>query len=245
MSTLKDFNRFGEELERLFMLRTSPLAVKMLEKAEDIPKGAFRPCKNEGIHIAQCQAFAMSRRDKLTVAMLNEDHWCPAPLMAYGTVEPPEVRMGHPYESFEQGKYVGILTAPLKTSSFKPDVVVVYSNTSQLRSLLLSMKIEDIPSINGYFFPPSCAHAVVNPILSGQYSVVLPDPGEYQRALTGEDEMMFSIPKNKVEYFLSNLSGYEEKIFSYTNHHMLMIHDFPQPDHYKKLFKKWGLMSEE
>jgi uncharacterized protein (DUF169 family) len=43
MTTLREFNRYGEELERILILRTSPLAVKMLEKAEDIPEGAVRP----------------------------------------------------------------------------------------------------------------------------------------------------------------------------------------------------------
>ena len=34
MSTLSEFNKYGEELERYLMLRTSPIAVKMLEKEE-------------------------------------------------------------------------------------------------------------------------------------------------------------------------------------------------------------------
>ena len=63
------------------MLRTSPFAIKLIEKVEEIHKGAFRPGKDEGIHITQCQAFAMSRRDKLTVAIRNDDHWCPRLLL--------------------------------------------------------------------------------------------------------------------------------------------------------------------
>ena len=76
MTTLTDLNRLGEELERMLILRTSPIAVKMLEKEADIPEGAIRPKKDRGYHIAQCQAFAMSRRQKATVAMLKEDNWC-------------------------------------------------------------------------------------------------------------------------------------------------------------------------
>ncbi len=62
----------------------------MLEKEEDIPEGSFRPWRDEGIHIAQCQAFALSRRQRMTVAMLKEDNWCPAPISAYGMVTPRE-----------------------------------------------------------------------------------------------------------------------------------------------------------
>jgi len=90
MTTLGEFNSYGEELERLLLLRTSPIAVKMLEKEEDIPEEAIRPRRDCGIHLAQCQAFAMSRRQRATVAMLKEDNWCWAPLIAFGLVEPPD-----------------------------------------------------------------------------------------------------------------------------------------------------------
>ena len=77
MSFAKDFNKYGEELESLLRLQTSPIAVKMLKRESDIPEGALRPKKDKGKHYAQCQAFSLSRRDKITVAMLKEDNWCP------------------------------------------------------------------------------------------------------------------------------------------------------------------------
>ena len=86
MTTLNEFNNFGEELEKLLLLRTSPIAIKFLEKEEDIPEGAIRPKRDQGVHLAQCQAFALSRRKRQTVAMLKEDNWCWAPLIGYGLV---------------------------------------------------------------------------------------------------------------------------------------------------------------
>jgi hypothetical protein len=38
MTTVSEFNRFGEEIEELMLLRTSPLAIKMLEKESDVPQ---------------------------------------------------------------------------------------------------------------------------------------------------------------------------------------------------------------
>jgi uncharacterized protein (DUF169 family) len=244
MTTIKEFNRCGEELERILLLRTSPVAVKMLTKETDIPEGAVRPKKDRQYHLAQCQAFAMSRREGATVAMLKEDHWCPAALMAYGMVplpKTPNPTTGHPYEKFEYGKYIGIMTAPLKSAGFKPDVVIIYSNTSQLRSLLLSMGPEDIAQVNGRFFPPSCAHAVVTPMLQGGYWVVLPDPGEYQRALCDEGEMMFAVPAAKLPGIVAGLENYQSHGFAYHNHNYFMLPDFPRPDFYKTMFKQWGL----
>jgi len=243
MTTLAEYNRYGEELENYLLLRRSPIAVKMLEKEADIPKGAVRPKKDRGYHLAQCQTFAMSSREGTTVAMLKEDHWCPAPLMAYGMVQRPEsvTSTSHPYDCFEVGKYVGIVTAPLKRAAFEPDVVIVYSNTSQLRGLLLSLSVADVPLVNGHFFPPSCAWSVVNPMKTGLYWVVLPDPGEYQRALTSEGDMMFAVPKNRLDSLMAGVRKNEHGPFAYRDHQMFMQPDFERPDFYKQMFKSWGL----
>jgi uncharacterized protein (DUF169 family) len=241
MTAVQDFNRYGEELENALLLRTSPIAVKMLEKESDIPDGAIRPRRDRGYHLAQCQAFAISRRDGAAVAMLKEDHWCPAALMAYGMVPVEGPVKGHPYERFDYGKYVGILTAPLKSTTFEPDVVIVYSNTSQLRGLLLSLPFEDISQVNGRFYPPSCAHAVVNPMLQGGYWVVIPDPGEYQRALGDEGEMMFAIPAAKMPDVSDGINKSRDHEFAYRNHKYFMQGDFPRPDFYKEMFRGWGL----
>ena len=244
MPTLSEFNRYGEELERLLLLRTSPIAVKMLEKEEDIPEEAIRPKRDRGYHLAQCQAFAMSRREKSTVAMLKEDNWCPAPLIAYGMVEKPDdpdTKELYYFDCFEYGKYIGVVTAPLKASTFKPDVVIIYSNTAQLRILLLAMKYEERPLVNGQFFPPSCVYAVEYVMLTGQYWVVLPDPGEYKRALAGEDEMMFSVPGDRMEGLVSALKQYDENNLGYTQSNMIMRPDFPQMELYKRLYRRWGL----
>jgi len=245
-SDLSTFNKYGEELETIFLLRSSPIAVKMLEKETDIPKGAFRPKRDGGYHLAQCQAFGMSRREGKTVAMLKEDHWCPTALMAYGFVNQPAsvTQWTHPYDRFEEGKYVGIVTAPLKKANFIPDVVIVYSNSTQLRALLLTMPISDVPLVSGHFFPPSCGWSVVAPMKTKQFYIVMPDPGEYQRALTEEGDMIFSIPREKMPTMMANVRKNEHGPFSYRDHNMFMHPDFEQPQFYKDMFKAWGLDSE-
>jgi uncharacterized protein (DUF169 family) len=179
MMTQQEFNQCGQDIAEILMLKTSPVAVKMLEKASDIPKGAVRPKRDRNYHLAQCQAFALSRRNKMTIAMLKEDHWCPAALIAYGMVPRPTPLRGHPYTSFEEGKYIGVLTAPLETADFKPDVVIIYSNTSQLRSLMLSMKLEDGLAVKSHYFPPSCAYAVVHVMLENQSYIVFLTPASF------------------------------------------------------------------
>jgi uncharacterized protein (DUF169 family) len=244
MVSIAEYQKYGEFLEQSLRLRTSPIAIKMLEKNEDIPAEAIRPKRDRGYHLSQCQAFGITRREKEIIAMLKEDNWCPGPVMAYGLVERPQrdpkIEDSKPYDSFDFGKYIGILTAPLIHTSFEPDLVIIYSNAGQLRNMMTSLPPRD-RQINSYYFPWSCAYSVVNPIQSGQYWIVLPDHGEYERAHCGEDEMIFSIPQNKIEGFMKNFIKAQSGANAYIRSNPVLRPDFPQPDIYKDMFKKWGM----
>jgi uncharacterized protein (DUF169 family) len=247
MTTIKEFNQYGEDLERLMLLRTSPIAVKMLEKETDIPEGAIRPKRDRGQHIAQCQAFALSRRQRETIAMLKEDNWCFAPLIAYGLVDKPDDPRIEPFTNFvrfERDKYIGIVSAPLRTANFEPDVVLIYSNTAQMRNLLMPLSFEHKDDVEYFFFPPACAYQIVPVMSENKYMVTLPDPGDYTRALAGEDEIILSVPKDRMEELMNGLNQFQGGEFSYISASMFMLPDFPRPEFYQQLFKKWGLDSE-
>ncbi|MBN1188170.1 MAG: DUF169 domain-containing protein [Dehalococcoidales bacterium] len=262
MTTLKEYNKWGEELEKLLVLRTSPLAVKMLEKEADIPEGAIRPKRDYGYHISQCQAFAMSRRGrKATIAMLKEDNWCPAPVSAYGLALPREEVAGFPYmvenkeaaeklnetsPEFEYGKYKGIVSAPLKTANFEPDLAMIYSNTAQLRHMLLAVKYKEGLLVTSQFDPlRSCVFAVIPVIQNGCFRITLPDTGEQYRTMSGEDEIIFSVPRDKIEEVVLGLRHFEEmtqdNVHRYSHLDFDYRPDFPQPKGYEKMFKQWGM----
>lgn len=247
MATVKEFNEYGTILENWLPFRTSPLAVKMLESEADIPEEAYRPYRDDGIHYAQCQAFALSRRDKKTVAMLKEDNWCPGAVLAYGLVPKPDdpaARAANTYDSFEYGKYIGILTAPLSSADFKPDVIIIYCDTNQLRIILLSLKTEERPLVKYNFFPISCATAVVPVMLHNEYWINLPDPGEYSRALTTAGEMMFSLPESRLPEFVQNLRQFDKNESGFQHERMTMMPNFPQPDLYRHVFESWDMDHE-
>lgn len=261
MTKTEDYNGYGVELEKLLHLRTAPIAVKMLENEKDIPKDAIRPKRDRGYHLAQCQAFALTRRNRETIAMLKEDSWCWAPLIAYGLVETPEfflegnifypalvstldaskkVSQHSPF--FEYGKYIGILSAPMSTASFAPDVVLIYSNTTQLRVMLMAIMYKEGDMVTSEFNPlDSCIYSVVPVIQKGDYRITLPDPGDFQRALATEDEIILSVPTDKVEGLIMGLRHLEEIEHGYLQFNMEMRPDFPRPDFYNMLFEKWGL----
>ena len=250
MPTIKEYNQWGKDLETYLKLKTYPIAVKMLEKEADIPEGAIRPKKDRGYHLAQCQAFAMTRRQGMTIAMLKEDHWCWAPLMAYGLVEDPHHPIVDALTSlprFELGKYIGMVTAPLSTANFEPDMVLIYSNTAQLREMIGIPKFVEKTTVKSEFDPiDSCVYSVVPVLMDGQYRITLPDPGEYSRAWAGDDEIIFSVPKDKIGKLAEGVKRSAEMKQNPDDwSHMIMYPDFPRPDFYKELFKKWGLDVEE
>ena len=107
------------------------------------------------------------------------------------------------------------------------------------------MKPENIPLVGGHYFPPSCAHSVVTPMLTGEYRVVIPDPGEYARALCGDDEIMFAVPGNKIETLVADLVYAQDGGSPFARENMMMQPDFHQPDLYKNAFKAWGMDYEK
>ncbi|NLN07215.1 MAG: DUF169 domain-containing protein [Firmicutes bacterium] len=261
MPTVQDYNRFGEELEKLLLLRTAPIALKMLKEESDVPEKALRPKRDLGEHLTLCQAFSLVRRQGKTVAMLKEDHWCVWPVIALGLGECNEQCVEEVHDKLfikdpdvgrevflklfprlEYGKYAGLLLSPLKTADFIPDVVLVYANPFQIRSLLWVPRYHT-GTIDDCTFEVefSCVFATVPVLQTGKFRATFPDPGEYERAFSDEEEMILSFPGNKTEELVSGLKYFEEIKFGYRNLAKVMKYDFPRPQFYDDLFKMWGL----
>lgn len=227
---LSVFHEYGEELEKRLRLQTFPLAVRLLEKEEDIPKGTQRPMQDFGYHLALCQGFALSRREGTTLAMLKEDMWCFEPVVGYGFAEPPEYFLeGHnrfprdvktleaganyAYElpHLEFGKYIGVVSAPLMTAIFEPDVIMIYCNSVQLSLLLLGRECKDGLNLKcGLSSHAACVYAVVPAIQSGECQVAVPCRGDRYSAMAGDDEMVFTVPKGRLEDLIMGLRHVHE-----------------------------------
>jgi uncharacterized protein (DUF169 family) len=250
MTTIEEYHDIGKELENRLKLRTFPIAVKMLENEADIPEQAFRPKRDKGVHLAQCQAFAMSRRDGVTVAMLREDNWCFAPLIAYGLEDKPddpEIQKFLEFPRFERDRYIGILTAPLVKATFEPDLVLVYADPAQLKTMLMPLLFfgEKEPVVNSHYYPPSCAYTIVPVINENHLFVTPPDIGDDMRTMGSRDEMMISIPRDKLEEIVKGLQTALFEGADFMTSPMLKMADFDRPEFYKNLFRKWGLDLED
>lgn len=261
MHSLGDLNGFGEEIERRLQLRTSPIAIMLLKNEKDIPAGAIRPKRDLGFHLALCQAFAMSRREKKTVAMLREDQWCYLPVIAFGLADPPDFFLeGNAFLGFsvgdskaardlanalprlEHGKYIGVVSAPLSRAAFKPDMVVIYCNTNQLRCLLSAVKYKD-----GYLVKPTldpsgaCFQSTVPVMQTGECQVTVPCGGDRAHALAQDDEMIFSFPRSKLEDLMLGLRYFDEAGRGYTRFAPDMRPEYPLSDLYLKAGRMVGI----
>lgn len=257
LSVLHDY---GEELDKRLRLKTFPIAIKLLEKERDIPKGAVRPRRDLGTHFSLCQGFAMSRREGTAVAMLKEDQWCFEPVVGYGMEPPPDyflegynryprdvdnlqagANYAREFPRLETGKYIGVMSASLVTTPFEPEVVMVYCNSAQLSLLLLGRECKDGFNLKcSLSSHAACIYAVVPVIQTGQCQITVPCRGEHYAAIAGDDEMIFSVPPAKLEDLITGLR-YVDETGSKLPRGYQMHPEWDLPGAYKKAGKMLGM----
>ena len=215
-----ELNGYGDTLEKQLLLRSSPIAIKMLKPGDPIPGGAQRPSESSviGGRLALCQAFALARRQEMTIAMYDTDHWCFEPIIAFGLRPPPQSYLDgattHPFLIADQdaaakhaqedprlpyekyGEDSGMVFGPAKSVSFSPDLVMIYCNVGQLRYLILALGYKEAYMVNSSFYGiGSCGRAAVPPLLTHEATITVPDPGERDRAaMTRDDTMILTLP---------------------------------------------------
>lgn len=260
MTERETLHKYGEELERRLHLKTFPLAVKLIEKEEDIPAEAVRPFRDLGYHMPLCQAFATSRREGTLMAALKEDMLCFEPVVGYGMAEPPQYflegnnRFPQDVESLEVGKnyatdfprlpvgkYIGVISAPLKAANFKPDLVMIYCDSAQLSLLLLAREYKI-----GYDLKQSlsshaaCVYSVVPVMQTGECRAAIPCRGDHYFAIAGDDELIFSVPIKKLDDLMIGLR-YLETTGSKLPRNYEMRREPEMPEPYMKIAEMLGM----
>jgi uncharacterized protein (DUF169 family) len=252
------FNKYGKRIEEKIRPKSYPLAIKMIKDKLDIPAEAKRPTKDFGVCMATCQCFSLSRRFGETVAQLFEDMWCPEPVIGFGLAKPPKYFLDgynrHPegVETLEAGanwaaefprfpvdEYMGILSAPLTTASFEPDVGVIYCDSAQLLKLLLSIAYKDghdIRTVLGGH--AACVYAVVPSMLKGQCQVAVPCRGDRGRAGAQDDEMIFAVPKDQIGRLVNGL--HQSEVGSVPTR-FSMKHEYNLSESYAKIARLMGM----
>jgi len=263
VADLEKMHKDAEDLERYLRLQTYPLAIKLLRSESDIPADAKRPKRDEGCQYNVCQAFALSRRNGHTVAMLKEDMYCFEPVVGYGMGEPPQEfldgqnrypgdvetpeagrRYAEQFPRLKAGEYIGVLSAPLSKAAFEPHVVTIYCNSAQLVVLLMAREYktgENLPTaLSGH---AACVYGVVPAINNGECQVAVPCRGDHITAMAGDDEMIFTIPMGRFDEFMRGMRTIVEGEGKLTR--LPMIHEMKpgavQPESYFKMAELMGM----
>lgn len=212
------YNEYGRRIEEQIRPSSYPIAVKLIDSDQDIPKDAKMPRRDYGACMATCQCFALSRKYGETVAQVFEDMWCPEPVIGFGFRAPSKYFVeGHNrypggvvsleaganwakgFPRLEAGRHIGLVSAPLRMATFEPDVAVIYCNSAQLLRLLLGIAYEDGRDVDTVLSGhAACVYAVVPAILNGKCQVAVPCRGDRGRAGAYDDEMIFSVPKTQI-----------------------------------------------
>jgi uncharacterized protein (DUF169 family) len=216
---VNELNEYGKILEEQLLLKSSPIAIKMLKDESGIPAGAKKPsdpASGIGGRLALCQGFALARRQRQTIAMFDTDHWCFEPVIAFGLRPPPETYLAglttfpfliadkeaaakHAREDlrlpYEKYKGSGMAMGPANMVNFSPDLIMIYCNPDQLRYLTLALGYKEAYMVNSSFYGiGSCGRAAVPPLLKGEATIAVTDLGERERAMVGEDKIVLTLP---------------------------------------------------
>lgn len=250
--------KYSEEIERNIKPATFPIAVRMLRNTGELPIEAKRPRRDFGTCLSVCQAFALSRRSGLSIAMLKEDMWCPEPVIGFGLEEPPRFFLdGHnrypdgvkslkagenwaqEFPRFKVGEYVGVVSAPLFKANFKPDIVIIYCNSLQLLRLLLAIAYKDGRDITSRLSGhAACVYSVVPSITTCNCWVSIPCRGDRRIAGAQDNEIIFTIPWSKLDDLVLGFGKKGTGSVPITN---TMVTEYKMSPSYAKMARMMGL----
>jgi uncharacterized protein (DUF169 family) len=260
MIDLEELHRQAKELESLLRLQSLPLALKMLRSVDEIPEGAKRPVKDMGHHLSFCQALALSRRHGLTIAETKEDMWCFEPVVGLGFTEPPKrfldgynrypgtastLEAGSTWARnmprFDYGVYSGVVSAPLATANFEPDLFIVYGEPAKMTQIMLSKIWLDGKDITVTLSShAACVYYVVPPMKQGKWHISLPCGGDLRRAACEVYNMVFSAPIGVLGDLLKGLRAIQDEGLGLPLHLAPAI-EYPLPQAYVELGKLIGM----
>lgn len=265
MGNIKEMNKKRtEELNYYIRPQTFPVAVKMYESEEQLPKGVKRPGKDFGYRVSGCQGISLSRKYGWSVAMGKDDLFC-AGMIILGFVEAGDYFLGKLWIDggyvetledakrtaetilrFDYGKYQTILFTPLFRADFEPDEVMIYGNPAQMVRLVQGSLYKGggmLTSVsNGV---SDCAQSLVRPLVSGECQLVLSGIGNRIYAATEKDEMCFTIPWQKMDDVLEGLKGNHAKGLRYPIPTVANYKNTGLADLYSAMFDQAGIPIDE
>ncbi|MGD8863929.1 MAG: DUF169 domain-containing protein [Myxococcales bacterium] len=206
--------RFDAALTRYVRLSTFPVAVRFIRDWDEVPERARRPARDLGNRFTTCQAISMTRRFGRVLALGREDSSCVLGAMSLGLEKRlPQYTEGNLCvdlytESLEagrlseasvprlpEGKYRGVLVAPLSRTTFAPDSIVIYGNGAQIMRLGQAYLWKRGGTLDSAFRGRiDCADLAIAPVLTGKPQMIVPCTGDRIFGQVQDHEVAFSTP---------------------------------------------------
>jgi len=234
---METWREAGRSLNFYLRPQTFPLAVKLVEREEQIPEQARRPMRDLGKRLAPCQGAAIARKYGWTVAVAGVDSGCAIADLNYGWTEDVDLdkviafatRMNYARDEdaaratmaavprLAPGRCHAAVYSPLEKTSVEPDVILIYCNPAQLMRLIHGATQKEGKPITCSFLGrmASCTEGVLASYTQQLPKIVVPGNGDRVWATAQDDEMAFVIPAAQLEDMIDGLSQTHQRGIRY------------------------------
>ncbi|MEW5913937.1 MAG: DUF169 domain-containing protein [Thermodesulfobacteriota bacterium] len=225
-----DLSQVSAKLDQYVKPIDYPVALRMLRGFEpeqlrrEQPKAKI-PHLDLGKKVLVCQAMAMARKYGWDLILTKQDIPCGTGLVALGLVrmtksmlagEDPVAPYNQSQEArarrmrqlpcFAFGEYEALQVAPLHRARFEPDAVVIYANSAQVMRLVQGALFFEGGSLSSNSAGgQGCAQYITRTIQDNQCRYVLPGNGDRIFGLAGDGQMIFAMPRDKIESVVQGL----------------------------------------
>ena len=217
------WEKLVRRMEILLRLRSFPVAMKMLEKKEQLQEIPF--LRRPGHKATMCQIINLVRNCDWTVGADIEDFGHSTCSSILGLNELPSCYTdgtfrsivwvqtkedGKRYEAaiprIQTGRYEAVAMAPLVYDPFEPDIVLIYANPAQMILLINALQFENYEVMNFHCVgESSCSDAIARCYLNGKPSLSIPCYGERRYGHAQDDELAMALPAGYMEKALRGL----------------------------------------
>jgi uncharacterized protein (DUF169 family) len=257
-----DLKAVDDRLKQYVKLKEFPVVVKMLkifslkEIQAQYPKAKI-PHLNLKMKVVTCQAMAMVRKYGWELILTKEDISCPTGLVVLGFVDmidsmltgeeevtplnqDPKARAKRmqTLTRLPFNQYEALLLAPIHRARFEPDSIVIYGNSAQVMRLVQGAVFKEGGSLSSASAGgQGCAQYLCYPLISKECRYILPGNGDRIFGMTGDDQMIFSMPKEKINQTMegleeSHMGGQRYPIPTY------LLYEAKMPPSYQELTEK-------
>jgi len=218
-----NYEELDNQLNKYLRLATFPIGVKLLENSEDLNDVKY--LKKPEHKIALCQIFSYARYYGWTMGCTKEDNLCPLAEISIGfeksnkLFEEGAFFIGRYNETKEAakktsstmpqltyGQYSAIVSGALSRIDFKPDLILIWGNSSQIMRVIQGYLWKRGGRISmSTFCDGVCADTISNAMLTGELQVAFPCLGDRRFGLAMDSDLIASIPFGIVEEIIEGM----------------------------------------